>query len=346
MAAALAAAALFGASTPLAKQLTADLPALWLAGLAYLGSGLGLAIVRLVRDGGWKPPLLSRSDWGWLSGTIAFGGILGPVLLMIGLQTTDGAPASLLLNLEGVFTAVLAWLVFRESTAPRIVLGMLMIIAGSVTLSWSGAGSHETGVTGPLAIAGACLCWGVDNNLTRRLSNFDALFIAGVKGLAAGVCNTVLAFSVQPLQPAWPAVLKATAIGFAGYGVSLVLFVIALRGLGTARTGAYFSTAPFIGAVIAIVVFGEASSVQFWIAAAFMTGGVWLHVTERHDHEHRHSPMDHTHSHRHDAHHRHEHDFAWDGTEPHAHWHRHGTLVHRHAHFPDAHHRHSHSGHP
>ena len=339
---ALAAAALFGASTPLAKALVGELPPLLLAGLLYLGSGLGLTVVRLIRDRRWQPSGFTRAEWPWFLGAVFFGGILGPAALMFGLTSTSGATASLLLNLEAVLTAVLAWVVFRENADRRIVLGMAAIVAGGVVLSWSGHADAGTGWIGPMAVAAACLCWAIDNNLTRKVSAADALLIAAVKGLVAGGFNTALAFMLGASLPAGQTVLLAMVVGLAGYGISLVSFVMALRGLGTARTGAYFSTAPFIGATVAIVFFSETPSPAFWIAAGLMALGVWLHLTENHGHDHLHEPMDHTHDHVHDEHHQHTHDFPWDGTEPHGHPHPHVALRHSHVHFPDIHHRHPH----
>jgi drug/metabolite transporter (DMT)-like permease len=339
---ALAAAALFGASTPLVKLLVGELPTLLLAGLLYLGSGLGLAAIRLLRDRGWKLSGLAPGEWRWLAGAIVFGGLLGPVLLVFGLTYTDAGVASLMLNLEAVLTAVLAWVIFKENADRRIVLGMLLIVAGGAMLAWPGAGSDSPDWIGPLAIAAACLCWAIDNNLTRRVSGSDALFIAGAKGWTAGVVNTSLALLLGASLPAWSTAGAAMAVGLLGYGLSLVLFVRALRELGTARTGAYFSTAPFIGAAIAILLLGEPTPTPFWVAACLMGIGVWLHLTERHEHVHTHEPLEHTHPHVHDAHHQHEHDFEWDGSEPHSHLHRHVALTHKHPHFPDIHHRHGH----
>lgn len=341
--AALGAALLFGASTPFAKQLAGDIAPILLAGLLYLGSGIGLWLVRLIRDRGFAAPGLPARDWPWLLGAIASGGVLGPVLLMMGLAHTSAADASLLLNLESVLTAVLAWVVFRENADRRIVLGMLFIVAGGLLLAWPRHGDTPSSSTlGSLAVAGACLCWAVDNNLTRKVSAADAVFIAGTKGLVAGITNLALAMALGATLPAWPRMAQAMSVGLAGYGVSLVLFVLALRGLGSARTGAYFSTAPFIGAVIAIAGFHESSTMAFWLAAALMGAGVWLHLTERHEHLHTHEPLDHTHRHVHDEHDRHAHDFPWDGVEPHSHPHRHAPITHSHSHFPDVHHRHSH----
>ncbi|MCD6041590.1 MAG: protein of unknown function transrane [Burkholderiales bacterium] len=341
---ALASAALFGASTPLAKLLLSDAAPLMVAGLLYLGSGVGLAAwlgLRALSAGAKPASPIDRAQWPWLAGAIAAGGVAGPALLMFGLARTDGSAASLLLNLEAVLTAAIAWLVFRENVDRRIFLGMAAIVAGGVLLSWDQA-PRAGGMAGPLLVAAACLAWAVDNNLTRKVSGGDAATIACLKGLVAGSVNLGLALAAGAALPAAGTLLAAAALGFAGYGVSLALFVVALRGLGTARTGAYFSVAPFFGAALAFAVLAETPSAAFWIAAALMAFGVWLHISERHEHQHAHEPMEHTHEHVHDAHHRHEHDFAWDGREPHVHPHRHDRLVHSHPHYPDLHHRHHH----
>lgn len=339
--AALGAAVLFGASTPFAKALSRECTPALLAGLLYLGSGVGLWTVRVIRDRGLSPAGFNATDWPWLIGAIAVGGVLAPLLLLYGLTRIPAAEASLLLNLEAVLTALIAWLAFREATDRRIVLGMALIVAGGVVLGWTGT-TGARGHPGALAVAGACVCWAIDNNLTRKVSAGDALFIAGTKGLAAGATNLLLALSLGALVPRASLTLAAMALGFLGYGISLVLFVMALRGLGSARTGAYFSTAPFIGAAIAIALFGEPASTTLWLATALMAAGVWLHLAEHHEHEHTHEALVHSHPHRHDAHHQHAHTFAWDGTEPHAHEHSHESLTHRHPHYPDVHHRHGH----
>ncbi|MGY3171801.1 drug/metabolite transporter (DMT)-like permease [Pseudomonas sp. TE12234] len=339
---ALAAAALFGASTPLAKLLGLNLSPILLAGLLYMGSGLGLSVARLIRDRGWRPSGLTAAEWPWLIGAIAFGGILGPVALMFGLTSTSGATASLMLNLESVLTAVLAWVVFKENADRRIVLGMLAIVAGGVLLAWPQGAVHAQGWTGPLLVALACACWAIDNNLTRKVSASDALFIAGVKGLCAGLVNCSLALSLGASLPQMTVLGPTLIVGFLGYGISLVLFVLALRGLGSARTGAYFSTAPFLGAAIAILLLGESVTASFWAASLLMGLGVWIHLKESHAHEHEHQALLHRHRHVHDEHHQHEHEFEWDGTEPHSHEHQHTPMRHSHAHFPDIHHRHKH----
>jgi drug/metabolite transporter (DMT)-like permease len=339
---ALAAAALFGASTPFAKLLTGDMHPVLLAGLLYLGSGIGLSIARWVRDGGVKASGMSRREWPWLIGATFFGGILAPIALMFGLVTTTGATASLLLNLEAVLTAVIAWVVFKENADKRIVVGMAAIVAGGMVLGWQTQSTAGTSVAGPWLVSLACFGWAIDNNLTRRVSASDALFVASLKGVVAGVVNTLLAFSLGAVLPNFATLTVTMVVGFLGYGVSLVLFVLALRGLGTARTGAYFSTAPFIGAAVAMLFFSEATTAGFWIAAVLMGWGVWLHLTENHVHEHLHEALEHDHAHSHDEHHQHTHDFVWSGTGRHQHPHVHATIRHSHPHYPDIHHRHVH----
>ncbi|KVD05828.1 DMT family transporter [Burkholderia ubonensis] len=343
---ALTAAALFGAATPLAKALLGAMSPFMVAGLFYLGSGIGLGagiVIRRLRrpaahaDTGHA---LKKSELPWLAGAIAAGGIAGPALLMLGLASTPAATSALLLNLEGVLTAVIAWVVFRENVDLQVFLGMAAIVAGGVLLSWKpGAAGVPTGA---LLIVGACLCWAIDNNLTRKVSANDAMVIACMKGLVAGPVNIAVAVAAGASWPAAATTAAAMLTGLAGYGVSLVLFVIALRDLGTARTGAYFSVAPLFGVALSLLIWPELPSVAFWIAAVLMALGIWLHVRERHDHEHTHERLEHTHRHRHDAHHQHTHDFPYDGDEPHAHPHVHLPITHSHAHFPDIHHRHRH----
>lgn len=336
--AALVAALLFGAGTPLAKLLLDDVGPWLLAGLLYLGSGLGLLLYRrLCRAPSVR---LARDEAPWLAGAILAGGVLAPVLLMLGLAGMPAAGASLLLNAEGVFTALLAWFAFRENVDRRIALGMAAIVAGALVLSWPGEADFA-GWGPTLTVLAACLAWAVDNNLTRKLALNDATWIAAIKGLVSGTVNLALAFWLGASLPSVPNLAAAMAVGFLAYGVSLALFVVGLRHLGTARTGAYFSVAPFFGAVLAIAL-GEAVTLPLLLAGALMAVGVWLHLTERHEHGHEHAGMIHAHAHVHDVHHRHEHDFAWDGGEPHAHPHAHVPLRHEHAHFPDSHHRHRH----
>lgn len=336
--AALGAALLFGTGTPLAKLLLDSVSPWLLAGLLYAGSGLGLTFYRRLRH---SPAVrLPRTEAGWFLGAIVAGGVVGPVLLMFGLTGMPASGASLLLNAEGVFTVLLAWFVFRENVDRRIALGMLAIVAGAAVLSWPGE-TRFTGLWPALCILGACFAWALDNNLTRKVSLTDATWIATVKGLVAGSVNLGIAFALGAHWPTWSPALAAMLVGFLAYGVSLALFVIALRHLGTARTGAYFSVAPFFGAVLALLM-GEALTLPLLVAGALMAIGVWLHLTEQHVHQHVHHAMSHTHTHRHDEHHQHEHDFEWDGKEPHSHPHHHAPLTHEHPHYPDAHHQHHH----
>ena len=339
---ALLAAALFGASTPLIKLLAASASPLGIAGLLYLCSGIGLGATRLLRDRGWKPSGLGNGDWAWFGGAILCGGVIGPVLLVWGLASTSAGSASLLLNLEAVLTAALAWLLFREHAGRRIVLGMGLIVAGGIVLAWPEGQHGSEAWLGPLAIAGACLCWAIDNNLTRKVAASDAVFIAGAKGLVAGSVNLGMALMLGKALPAAASGGAVLLVGWLAYGLSLALFVRALRELGTSRTGAYFSVAPFFGAALSLALPGEITPPGFWLAGALMGLGVWLHLTEHHAHEHQHAALEHTHAHAQDDHHRHAHDFAWDGAEPHDHAHRHDARQHSHAHFPDIHHRHGH----
>ena len=342
---ALIAAALFGASTPFAKLLLTQTSPVLLAGLLYAGSGLGLSLWWGLRGRLQPRPRTGTfRRWGelpWLIGAIAMGGVLGPVLLMTGLRQVPAASASLLLNMEGVFTALLAWFVFRENFDRRILAGLLAIVAGGVALAWPRSLSLG-GSEGAAWIAGACACWAMDNNLTRRVSVGDPVVIAALKGLVAGGVNLAIAAGIGAAWPAVPQIAAAALVGLVGYGISLALFVLALRHLGAARTGAYFSTAPFIGAAVSLLLFRQMPGTVFWIAALLMCAGVWLHLTEKHAHAHTHGSMRHAHSHVHDAHHRHRHDIDWDGHEPHDHEHAHAPLTHSHAHYPDIHHRHEH----
>lgn len=344
VAASLAAALLFGAAAPLAKLLLVHVSPWLLASLLYLGSGLGLAAWRRLRR---APPVrLARQDAAWLAGAVLAGGVAGPVLLMLGLAALPAATASLLLTAEGVFTALLAWCVFRENVDRRVALGMIAIVAGGAVLAWPGDALPASWL-GVVLVLAACLAWGIDNNLTRKVALADASWIAMVKGLAAGSCNLAIALALGAPLPLPPHALAAGALGFASYGVSLVLFVVGLRQLGTARTGAYFSVAPFFGAALSVLLLGEAMTWPLLLAGALMAAGVWLHLSERHEHPHAHEAMDHAHMHVHgrgDVHHEHRHDPPVPPGTRHAHPHHHEPVVHTHPHYPDAHHRHGHGG--
>jgi drug/metabolite transporter (DMT)-like permease len=339
---ALLSAALFGASTPLAKIMLGGVDPWMMAGLLYLGAGIGLAAVHLSRNALRLPAIeapLRRLDVPWLAAVIVAGGILGPVFLMFGLARTDAAGASLLLNLEGLATMGIAWLVFRENVDRRLLLGAFTILAGAALLSWQGRASLDWGA---ILIVAACVSWGIDNNLTRRLSAADPVQIAMLKGLVAGTVNLTLALMQGNALPSIGTILAAGVVGFFGYGVSLTLFVLGLRHLGTARTGAYFSLAPFIGALLSLTLLDEPLTIRLIMAGSLMAVGLWLHLTERHEHEHAHEALEHEHRHTHDEHHQHPHGPDATPGEPHSHWHRHKPLVHRHSHYPDLHHRHRH----
>ncbi len=338
---ALGAAVLFGASAPFSKLLLGTVDPWLLAGILYVGAGLGLAAIHFARQAIRLPQVeapLRKADLPWLAAVVVIGGGVGPILLMFGLSLTSAASGSLLLNLEGLATMAIAWLVFRENVDRRLLLGAFAILAGAVLLTWNGQGLQLD--TGALLIAGACLAWGIDNNLTRKLSSADPVQIAMIKGLVAGFVNLALAFGLGAALPSPGYVAAGAIVGFFGVGVSLVMFMLGLRHLGTARTGAYFSLAPFIGAALAIILLGEGISAQFAIAGALMALGLWLHLNERHDHEHAHEVLEHDHAHTHDPHHGHDHDGPV--SEPHSHWHRHAPMRHEHPHFPDLHHRHGH----
>src|SRR6266404_6345671 len=344
--AALASAALFGVSTPAAKALLGVVHPVILAGLFYCGAGIGIALLRALAALGLNAPAarqqpLARQDYGWLAGAIALGGIAGPVLLMLGLARTPAATASLLLTIEGAATALLAWFVFHENFDRRIALGMVCLVAGAATVSWSGTPTIES-FAGPLAIISACIAWGIDNNLTRKVSLADPLQIVQLKGLIAGPVNLLLGLWAGGSLPGALEILVGGLVGFVCYGVSLALFVIALRHLGAARTGAYFSTAPFIGAATAVVALQQPMTFQLLATGALMAIGVWLHVTERHAHAHTHARTVHAHSHSHDEHHRHRHGPHDPPAEPHTHVHEHEPLHHSHPHVPDMHHEHRH----
>ena len=342
--AAFGSAFLFGAGTPLAKWLLGQMSPWMLAGLLYLGSGLGLALYRGWRGMAW--PRLAPGELRWLLAAVLCGGGIAPVLLLVGLSALPASHAALLLNAEAVLTALLAWLVFKENVDRRIAVGMAAIVAGALVLSWPVHGALPgaqavTSLWPALAVLLACLFWALDNNFTRKVARTDASWIACVKGLAAGATNLALALLTGAALPGAGQIAAAMGVGFLAYGVSLALFVLALRHLGASRAGAYFSTAPFVGALFAVLWLGEPVTWPLLAAALLMGGGIWLHLTEHHAHPHQHEALEHAHLHDHDdAHHAHTHTPVVTG--PHSHPHRHEPLVHSHAHYPDAHHRHAH----
>jgi drug/metabolite transporter (DMT)-like permease len=341
---ALLSALLFGVTTPLSKALLGEVSPWLLAGLLYLGSGVGLlafGLLRRVFVGPSNEAPVRRGDLSWLAGLIIAGGVAAPILLLVGLTRTPASTASLLLNLEGVFTIGIAWVVFRENVDKRIAIGAAAILLGAALLSWQG----QVAAVGwsALAVAAACFGWAIDSNLTRKVSAADPLQIATIKGLAAGIVNVGLALALNTAWPSAWVIAAACIVGFFGYGVSLTLYIAALRALGTARTAGYYAVSPFIGAIVAIIAFGEPVSATLIGAGALMGLGLYLHLAERHEHDHLHETMEHEHRHVHDTHHHHPHAVDDPPGEPHVHVHNHARLVHRHPHYPDLHHRHSHS---
>jgi drug/metabolite transporter (DMT)-like permease len=345
VAVALGAALLFGVSTPAASVLARTLSPLWLSGALYLGVAFVLVFARAER----RP--LARRDFPWLLASALVGGVVAPVCLVTGLRTTDAASASLLLAVETPATALIAWLVVREHAARRTVIGMAAIALGAAILAWRGSPGASLG---SLAIAGAALCWGIDNNLQQRIASSNAIAIAGLKGLVAGCVSCMLALALHEPIPAPAPFTFGIIVGLVGYGCSLIGFLRALRTLGTARAAAYLATAPFAGAVAGLALGGTTDFPRLAIAGALMACGVYLHATERHEHAHEHPAVEHTHWHAHDEHHAHAHAHdeirahgQADGGVPsnvaHEHRHAHPNLVHVHAHTPDAEHRHDHT---
>ena len=277
----------------------------------------------------------------WLAGAILAGGVAAPVTLLWGLSGTPASSTSLLLTFEGVLTAFVAAMAFHEQVGRRVWLAALVMLAGGMVLAYDpraslGLSPHA------LAIVAACALWALDNNLTAKISGSDPVQIAATKGLVAGTVNVSLSLAAGTALPGASAIGGALIIGFAGYGVSLVLFVLALRHLGSARTAAHFGTAPFLGATLAIPLLGEPVTAGLLVATALMSIATWLVLTEAHAHEHTHHSIRHAHRHVHDEHHRHAHDGS-EGQEPHGHAHAHGSMAHAHPHLPDLHHRHGHS---
>ena len=336
---ALASAALFGAAAPAVKPIAGALSPVLLAGLLYLGSFLGLLAARAIRRGRAGEARLRRADLLPLSGAIVAGGLVAPVLLVWGLSGLAASAASILLTAESILTILIAALIFREPVAPRIWFAAVLVLAAGAALAWTPGTSFPVSLHA-LAVLAACLLWGADNNLTSRISLADPYAIAMWKGAVAGATNTVIGLSLASSVPdaSWLIALSAGALG---YGASLVLYVLALRHLGAARTAAHFGTAPFFGAALAVAVLGEPVTPALAAAFALAALGTWLALGERHDHEHLHEAMEHDHRHVHDEHHQHMHQ-GDEGPEPHSHAHRHEPIRHRHPHFPDLHHRHRH----
>jgi drug/metabolite transporter (DMT)-like permease len=336
----LIAALAFGLSAPLAKRLLDVVSPLYLAGILYLGAGIFLGLTRRF----WRNrpaagrPLAGRDRW-ILAGVVLAGGVLAPPLLLWGLERSSASTTALLLNLEVVFTVLLAGIVFNEHLGAQVAIAALVMAAGGVVLG--STPGDRTIAAGAAAVTGACLLWALDNNLTRLIAEGDPLLIVEVKGLAAGVVNVLLALATGKTAPSPGTIAFGLGLGAVSYGISLVLFILAMRELGAARAGAYFATAPFFGAAGGLVLLGESPTVGLLVAAALMALATWLLVHERHGHRHHHPVGTHAHVHVHDEHHQHEHE-GWEGPEPHSHPHGTGPIEHEHPHTPDIHHDHGH----
>lgn len=337
----LLAAALFGASAPFAKLLLGHVQPLSLAALLYLGAALQLWFGRLLRRGPAVEAPLRRSDAPLATAVVLLGGVAGPVCLMFGLERVSGVTGSLLLNLEAPLTIVIALSVFREHLSARELLaaGLVIVGAGVLSVSPGAVGGHWLGV---LLVACASAAWALDNNLTQRLSAKDPRAIVRVKALGAGTCNLALAFLFGEHLPPPSLCLFALLLGALSYGASILLDVYALRLLGAAREAAFFATAPFLGALIAVPLLHEGLGPGALVAMGVMGSGVVLLMRARHGHRHAHDALAHEHLHSHDAHHQHPHPPGTPVGEPHAHWHQHAPLIHDHPHAGDLHHRHSH----
>lgn len=342
---ALVAALLFGASAPFAKLFLVEIHPILLASLLYLGSGLGLLfykfVLRLGQNDLKNEARLCKADMPWLIGATISGGIAAPIVLMFSLKITPAATASLILNFENVATVLIAFIVFREAIGKRIWLAIAFITTAVILLSVDLSGNW--GISpGALGVVVACTLWGLDNNFTRNISAKDPTTIVIVKGIAAGTLNLVLAFIIGCPFPGLEKLLLACILGFFCYGLSIVLFILSLRELGTARTSAYFATAPFIGTALSFMIFRELPNVLFLAAIPFIVIGAFILFTEKHSHRHQHYEFEHEHIHNHlDEHHIHKH--SEDSTIlTHSHPHKHIAITHEHLHNPDIHHRHNH----
>lgn len=344
---AILAALLFGISAPLAKVLLGNIEPIPLAAFLYLGSGIGLFLYQSIRHFASKQNIaeasLSKKDFPWLLGAIIFGGIIAPIILMISLQKTPASTASLLLNFESVATTFIAFIIFKENIGKRVGLAVGLITLSSILLSWDF--SNQWGLSiGALGVIFACICWGIDNNFTRNISAKNPFSIVKIKGIGAGLFSLFLSFLLKNPMPDLKIILGAMLLGFFSYGLSIVLFVLAMRDLGSARTSAFFGTAPFIGAILSFLIYNSLPNVMFIIALPIMILGTILLFKDEHGHNHLHEPTKHEHKHAHnDGHHNHIHENMniSSGTY-HSHIHEHEALEHTHQHMPDIHHRHNH----
>lgn len=342
---ALIAASLFGASAPFSKLLLGEMQPVLLASFLYLGSGIGLTIYKFIQRTGFKNSYreaeIGKRDWPWLIGATISGGIAAPIVLMVSLKQTPAATASLLLNFEGVATALIAVLVFEESVGKRIWSAVFLITLASVLLSMDLAAKWGFSL-GAVGILCACTLWGIDNNFTRNISAKDPVMIVAIKGTVAGCFSLFVAFLLGYSLPSAFKILLSLALGLFCYGLSIVFFILSMRELGSGRTSAYFASAPFIGAALSFLIFREPPNTLFVVSFPIMVLGAFLLFGEEHAHLHTHFETEHEHSHHHeDGHHLHEHP-AIAKNQPHSHPHKHEDLTHEHTHTPDIHHRHGH----
>ena len=343
------AALAFAASVPANKLLLADVAPLALSGVLYMSAGALCAGLVWLSGGGrtatTEENVLRGAEWAWLLGAVLSGGVLAPLLLFLGLREVSGHVAGLLLNFEAVFTVGLGVLLSGEYLGRRGWLGALAILVGTVLLSLphAEAAAIPTRWTGIALVVGACALWGLDNNLTQRVSLRDARQIVAIKGLAGGTTSLSLAAAFGG-SGQWNALrlLAALAVGAVSFGLSIVLFVRGLRHLGVIQTGMLFALAPGFAAILSLILLHETLAVWGLLALASMTAGALLLATDRHEHLHEHEALEHAHEHAHDEHHQHEHTHEELAQVPHAHWHRHEPMTHRHAHVHDIHHRHRH----
>ena len=339
------AALLFGISTPISKLLLNNIEPLPLAAFLYLGSGMGLGIYVLVRKllikSEPREAPLTKKEFPWLLGVVVFGGIIAPVVLMLSLDASPASTASLLLNFECVATSVIAAIVFKESLGKRIIVSIVLITAASIVLSWD-AGNKWGVSLGSLGVLVTCICWGIDNNFTRNISLKNPYTIVIIKGLGAGLFSLLLALGLGSAVPDIKSILAAMLLGFFSYGFSIVLFVLAMRNLGSARTSAIFGAAPFIGALLSFFIFKSVPNREFLISLPLMALGIVMIIIDNHEHRHTHERLEHNHKHHHpDEHHCHAHEGEGSVDQiTHTHLHTHENVEHEHKHYPDIHHRH------
>jgi len=334
---ALLAALFFGASAPISKLLLRDVPPVLIAAFLYLGSGTGISFVKLYQRfiSNQKEAGLKRPDIIWLAGAIVSGGILAPIILMVSLKNTPASTASLLLNFEGVGTTLIALFFFHESISRRALAAILAITLASIFLS-TNFGSNWGMSLGAFGVLLACVLWGVDNNFTRNISAKDPLTIVAWKGLVSGSFSLILGLLLGQKLPALVTILSILLLGFISYGLSTMLFIYSMRGLGAARTSALYGTAPLAGVLLSILIFKDPITLLFGIAAVLMVAGALLLANEEHAHFHIHMPVVHEHVHSHDD----EFHSHSDGKETHSHEHEHPQTEHEHGHMPDIHHWH------